>query len=409
MADLTIGSVIDGFLDETTAAGARQAIGIYLTQPSSATLTQVGAYGVTITASGTSNITIPTSGTLVSSSNKLSSFASTTPAELRTVISAYTGTGDLVFADAPTFTAPVLGVATATSVNKVAITAPATSATLTIANGATLALAGAFSTTFTSTGATTVTLPTTGTLYGTATGSITSLQLKTSLSDETGSGSAVFATSPTLVTPVLGVATCTSINGLSIVTSTGSIEVAASAVAFYGNDEIGISTTADTNITLPTTGTLATLAGSETLSNKTLTAPIIGAATGTSLAVSGTITSSGGAIGYAAGAGGVVTQATNRSTGVTIDELSGTITTNTTSLAAETAATFIVTNSTVAIGDVPVVAIQSGSNGGNTSVFVSTVAAGSFSIRVANNNAAGGTAETGAILINFAIIRAVTT
>ena len=64
----------------------------------------------------------------------------------------------------PTLTTPTLGVATATSVNKVAITAPATSATLTIANGATLATAGAYSITLTSTAATNVTLPTTGTL-----------------------------------------------------------------------------------------------------------------------------------------------------------------------------------------------------------------------------------------------------
>ncbi|HRB54331.1 MAG TPA: hypothetical protein PLD87_11705 [Bacteroidia bacterium] len=46
-----------------------------------------------------------------------------------------------------------------------------------------------------------------GTLYGTASGSITSAQLATSLTDETGTGSAVFGTSPTLVTPVLGNAT----------------------------------------------------------------------------------------------------------------------------------------------------------------------------------------------------------
>jgi len=38
----------------------------------------------------------------------------------------------------------------------------------------------------------------------TALGSFTSLQLKTALTDETGSGAAVFATSPTLVTPALG-------------------------------------------------------------------------------------------------------------------------------------------------------------------------------------------------------------
>lgn len=104
-------------------------------------------------------------------------------------------------------------------------------------------------------------------------------------------------------------------------------------------------------------------------------------------------------------AGGSVTQATNRSTGVTLSALSGQITTNNASLAPEAAAEFTVTNEKVAINDVVVVSIQSGTNGGNTDVFVSTVAAGSFKIKVANNNAAAGTAETGAIVINFAVIK----
>lgn len=59
-------------------------------------------------------------------------------ANLRGALTDETGTGAAVFADTPTLVTPVLGVATATSVNKVAITAPATSATLTIANGKTL-------------------------------------------------------------------------------------------------------------------------------------------------------------------------------------------------------------------------------------------------------------------------------
>ena len=120
------------------------------------------------------------------------------------------------------------------------------------------------------------------------------------------------------------------------------------------------------------------------------------------------ITSYGSAgIGYSTGPGSSVTQITSRSTGVTLNAICGKITTDTTSLAAEAAATFIVTNSTVAIGDVPIVCQRSGSNGGNTDVFVSAVAAGSFSITVANNNASAGTAETGAIIINFAVIKAV--
>jgi hypothetical protein len=112
-------------------------------------------------------------------------------------------------------------------------------------------------------------------------------------------------------------------------------------------------------------------------------------------------------IGYATGAGAAVTQITSRSTGVTINAICGTITTDTTSRAAEGTAKFTVTNNKVAIGDVVVVSQQSGSNSGGTIVHVTTVAAGSFEIAVYNGNVAAGTAETGAILINFAVIKAV--
>ncbi len=54
----------------------------------------------------------------------------------------------------------------------------------------------------------------------TSLGSFTSAQLATALTDETGSGVAVFATSPTLVTPVLGSATATSLNVSGISTFT---------------------------------------------------------------------------------------------------------------------------------------------------------------------------------------------
>lgn len=72
---------------------------------------------------------------------------------------AATGTGSVVLATSPTLTTPVLGVATATSINKVAITAPATSATLTIANGKTLT--ASHSLTLAGTDSTTMTFPST--------------------------------------------------------------------------------------------------------------------------------------------------------------------------------------------------------------------------------------------------------
>ena len=52
-------------------------------------------------------------------------------------VSGATGSTNVVFSNSPTLVTPVLGVASATSINKVAITAPATSATLTIADGKT--------------------------------------------------------------------------------------------------------------------------------------------------------------------------------------------------------------------------------------------------------------------------------
>ena len=61
--------------------------------------------------------TIPTSKTLVVTTDKLSVHAATTSAELAGVISDETGTGSLVFASTPTLVTPVLGVATATSIN----------------------------------------------------------------------------------------------------------------------------------------------------------------------------------------------------------------------------------------------------------------------------------------------------
>lgn len=121
--------------------------------------------------------------------------------------------------------------------------------------------------------------------------------------------------------------------------------------------------------------------------------------------VSGVSNSNSAPEGYGTGAGGAVTQASNRTAAVTLNTLSGQITTNNASLAAEAAAKFTVSNSLVAIGDVIACSQQSGSNGGNTAVNVVAVAAGSFDLQVSNNNASGGTAETGAIIINYVVLK----
>lgn len=58
--------------------------------------------------------------------------ATPSSANLITAVTDETGTGSLVFANTPTLVTPVLGAATATTVNKLTLTPPATSATLTI-------------------------------------------------------------------------------------------------------------------------------------------------------------------------------------------------------------------------------------------------------------------------------------
>lgn len=70
-----------------------------------------------------------------------------------------TGTGSVVLATSPSLTTPNIGVATATSLNKVTITAPGTSATLTLITGSSLITAGAFSQTHTATATTNSTYP----------------------------------------------------------------------------------------------------------------------------------------------------------------------------------------------------------------------------------------------------------
>jgi hypothetical protein len=108
------------------------------------------------------------------------------------------------------------------------------------------------------------------------------------------------------------------------------------------------------------------------------------------------------AFGYTTGAGGTVTQLTNKSTGVTLNTLSGRITTHNAALAAAAEVTFVVTNNQVASTDVPVVAIASGGTAGSYAIVVSAVGSGSFSISLTNLSA-GSLSQ--ALVINFVIIK----
>ena len=105
--------------------------------------------------------------------------------------------------------------------------------------------------------------------------------------------------------------------------------------------------------------------------------------------------------GYALGAGSTVTQATSRTTGVTINAACGAITL-VSAAGTTTPASFTVTNSSVAATDVIILNQKSGTD--KQVLLVTAVAAGSFEITAYTT---GGT-TTEQPVINFAVIKAVT-
>ena len=152
------------------------------TFPNASTTVLTTNAAVTVAQGGTGRATSTTAYGLIAAGTTATGAHQTLPLGLSTEIlvgggagtlpqwTAATGSGAPVRAASPTLTTPVLGVATATSINKVAITAPATSATLTIAS-ATASISGTHTGTSsgTNTGDQTITL--TGDVTGAGTGS----------------------------------------------------------------------------------------------------------------------------------------------------------------------------------------------------------------------------------------------
>lgn len=117
-----------------------------------------------------------------------------------------------------------------------------------------------------------------------------------------------------------------------------------------------------------------------------------------------TSTSATAGVGYATGAGGTVTQATNKSTGVTLNKICGQITLASDNVGNGASRTFTVTNSAVASTDGALVWVASGGTVGAYELWVSAVGAGSFSITL--RNISGGALNETPVL-GFAVLKSV--
>jgi len=155
-----------------------------------------------------------------------------------------------------------------------------------------------------------------------------------------------------------------------------------------------VTPTANRTISFPDgTGTVALVAGS----NGQVIYNNAGAQAGGNLGYDATA----GTFGYGAGRG-TVTQATNKSTGVTLNAPCGAITMNGAALSADTTVSFTLTSSSIAATDLLILNHVSGGTAGSYTLNAQA-AAGSASINV-RNITAGSLSE--AIVIGFAVIKA---
>ena len=109
-------------------------------------------------------------------------------------------------------------------------------------------------------------------------------------------------------------------------------------------------------------------------------------------------------LGYTAAAQGTVTQATSKSTAVTLNKAAGRITMNNAQILAGGVVSFTVNNSYVSANDLVILNISGGATAASYNIWVDTMTTGAFTITVLNRSASN---LSEAIIINFAIIHCV--
>lgn len=203
---------------------------------------------------------------------------------------------------------------------------------------------------------------------------------------------------------ISGVTFSGSFTGLTLVESvtfTGLTTVNGGNLRLNGNTLSSTNTNGDINLTPNGTGKVVTSVAD--INGGAIDGTTVGATTPAS--VKGTTVEATTSIGYPTGTGGTVTQLTSKSTGVTLNKVCGQITMNNATLNRTTSVTFTLTNSFIAATDVIIVNIASGAMAGAYTITVEVVAAGSCNISL--HNLLTGTDLSEAVVLNFAVIKAV--
>jgi hypothetical protein len=197
----------------------------------------------------------------------------------------------------------------------------------------------------------------------------------------------------------LPVATYADVNDVFCIVQSGITKQLTNGLLFT-NVSLNTPTLVNATLGTPTSGNLSNCTGSPVFS-----APSLGIATATSINASGNLViSATGKIGYATGSGGTVTQATSKSTAVTLNKTNGQITLNAAALASDTTVSFTLNNSLIENGDILVLNHISGGTIG--SYLLNASSSANLANIYVRNISTGSLSE--AIVIAYAVIKSVT-